>query len=565
MKHLRYTIFSPIIRFICLLFLSVVALSSCGSDDPVVNDKPEQPAPDKPTEPTKNHYLKLSIADSTIMYSHKEDTKLIWVTCDTSFTAEVNQDWLTAEASNSSKSLQLNISQNDTDAERSATLTVKSDAGLKHTLQIKQDYPTKIVSASYKIGNSLLDEPNIATLTFNRELKNITANMISFWPMYDKPKSTLLDDKKTLEISGLQGFGSNYTYNISAKNDNNFTFNENIEVWLCDDHWSIEGRLVGHTIRATKPNHSYAVTKFPDRLYDFNPKTGEQHFCINLGFTPTGLSYCTLNDEVYVLGEDNMVHIYGANDGAHRRDVKLLAPDSYGKYNKIVLTDEGWGLVVSDNEDRCMIDASRNDKVYQLPEFVDWSAYRFMEPSLGSDGKVWFSTLMRQLYRIESAEGPVTQPAVIDGYFNHPEVHYMGGVWSTYVWKPGQNKVFISANPTSQTIFNFDTQQYDFYTLIETRMEGNPAFDMTQPSEVDRLWWVRKTGYDFLIVEDRKIIFWSKNTRNANFRLANLPDGKTMITAFETSDNSVIKTNFEVFDVEKFNATANFAESYAGW
>lgn len=75
---------------------------------------------------------------------------------------------------------------------------------------------------------------------------------------------------------------------------------------------------------------------------------------------------------------------------------------------------------------------------------------------------------------------------------------------------------------------------FDFYTMIESRCEGDLAFDVTQPASVDRLWWVRKlrftdgTGKDFLIVEDKKIIFWSKDTRNQLSMIKNHPRYKVL-------------------------------------
>lgn len=61
------------------------------------------------------------------------------------------------------------------------------------------------------------------------------------------------------------------------------------------------------------------------------------------------------------------------------------------------------------------------------------------------------------------------------------------------------------------------------------------------------------------------IVFWSKDTRNQLSMIKNHPDGKNMIVAFEADEADLIKTYFEVFDVERFNAASNFSESYAGW
>lgn len=221
--------------------------------------------------------------------------------------------------------------------------------------------------------------------------------------------------------------------------------------------------------------------------------------------------------------------------------------------------------MATEDYEKYMIDVTCDDKIYTLPGFDNSLTYMDIVPSYGSDGKIWFSTLDRQLYRIESANGPIRQPARIDGNFGLPGVYGMGGVWATYVWKPGQNKVLISACPGSQAVFNFNTKKFVFHTMIESRDGVGIAFDVTQPASVDRLWWGREAARDFLIIEDKKVIFWSKDTRNPLSSINNLPDGKNMIVSFEGSENDQIKTYFETFDVEKFNASSNFSESYAGW
>lgn len=567
---IRYYMFSSIRHSsYIILLLSALALFSCGSDDPVIENQPAKPDP-TPTQPEVNHFLNLSVVDS-LTVDHIEGSFRISVITDTTFTVDVNSDWVKIEEQTYGHVFLINYSANDAEEERSAVVTFKSDAGIKRTVQVKQDFETKIISTEYKVGNDLLGEANVARLKLNRKVKNVSATMVSTWLKYDRPEVNLLEDKQTIEITSLQGFSSNYSYNFDISAENGRHYKLSSDIWLCDDHWCIEGRLEGYTVRNTKPDHSYAVTNYPDRFYGFNSYNGNPYFSLDLTYTPKGIDYCALTDEIYVVGEDRKLHIYDANDGSHHRDIVLPPVLDYGTYCSIVITDEGWGIVASLRDDRCMFDASRNDTIYYLPGFDDWSSYPEMRPSLGSDGKIWFSTDHRQLYKIESANGPVTQPANIDGRFEKPDVYFMGGVWTTYVWKPGQNKVLISASPTSQTIFNFDTEQYDFYTMIESRCGGGLAFDVTQPSSVDRLWWVRKdrfmdgTGMDFLIVEDKKVIFWSKDTRNQLSMIKNLPDGKNMIVAFEKGESDLIQTYFEIFDVEKFNAASNFSESYAGW
>lgn len=542
---------------ISLLLLLVLSVSSCGSDDPIVEQQPTVEPEPTPTQPEENPSHYLNVVD-TLLVDYPAGNSLLAINADTSYIVEADCDWLRIELVPSDRYVQLNLLANETDEERSTMLKVKSDAGLEHTVLVKQDFPTRVVSTEYKIANDLLDEKNVAWLKLNRKVESISTPEDS-----SKPQVELLTDSQTVEVSGLRGFGSDYTCKFKVNVGNGHRHSMVSEIWLCDEHWRIEGRLVGYTVRDTKPDYGFAITETPNQLYGFNSYHGNPYFSNTLAYRPTAISYCALTDEVYVSGDDQALHVYDANDGTHHRDIALPASRNYGTYCRVVITDQGLGLVVSSSNDRYLFDASRNDTVYILPQFENWASYREMKPSIGPDGKIWFSTNYRQLYRIESAEGPVVQPADIDASFDQPDVYQMGGVWVTYVWKPGQNKVLISAAPGSQTVFDFDTNQYDFHTKIESRCKGGLAFDITQPSSVDRLWWVRKirfsggTGRDFLIVEDKKIIFWSEDTNNELSMIRNQPDGKTMVVALEQRDNPFI-TYFATFDVEKFNAKSSF-------
>lgn len=559
------------LSFVSLFLLSLLTMFSCGSDDPIDEPPVVTPVPDpNPVQPDKPHSHYLDVRESLLL-DYIEDNIEIAVNSDTTYSVSVDCDWLSVDVLPSGYYIKLTYLENKTDDFRTAKLVVKNDAGMEQTVSVMQDFETKIVSTDFKIGNGLLGEENVALVKLNRKVTSVTATLKSLWLQFEMPSVRLLDDKQTVEITGLQGFGSNYTYQfaIEVESGNHHSFQS--DIWLSDLHWGIDGRLVESTVRNTKPDYAYAATVFPNRLYGFNSHDGNPYFSLDLDYTPKGIAYCALTDEVYVLGDDVKLHVYDANDGSRHRDIVLPALRNSSSYSHLVITDAGLGLVAGTSADRYMFDASRGDVVYTLPGFDDWGMYREMKPSLGSDGKIWFSTMSRQLFRIESADGPVTQSAYIDGHFNVPDVWGMGGVWATYVWKPGQNKVLISTNPTAQVVFNFDTRQFDFYTMIESRCEGGLAFDVTQPASTDRLWWVRErrfadgTGRDFLITEDRKVIFWSKDTRNSLSMIQNHPDGKTMIVAFEKAEGNQIKTYFEAFDVEKFNAASTFSESYAGW
>ncbi len=557
------------IRPIHLVLAVLPWLVSCGDDTPL-----DPPAPNIPITPdTPVHHepvLDIEVGD-TLFVSMTGGKQSQLIRCDTTFVVSIEaNDWIAEETTGTlaqNTYYKFSVAENTGDSIRCALVTVNGDNGLSKRFVVCQDFPTRVVSQDfYYANNLLLDEKNKVVLHLNREVGLADSGAGTNWYYDYQPEISLNDDRRSVTVSGIDGIGANHTFWFSFSTIEKLTQRVNHVVWGCDYHWKIAGKIEAQCLPAEYPDRHYVGTSWPNRFYCQNPKNGEQLFAVDLGFTPTAMSYCSVNDKVYMAGDDQCVHIMDASTGEECKSVKLDLRYASSKLRQLVMSDEGWGVVLGDDErSKYMIDANRDDMVYQIVGFIDWSDYMDITLSKGPDGKVWFYDSWRQMYRIESAEGPIEHPMKIDGKFNRPDVYYMGGNWGKARWKRGEQKLFVACFPCSQAIVDFSDRTYPFHSLIESRLGLAVEFDLTQTIGDDIIWWARETysttgeGADFMILKDETCLFWNNRMKVPVNSLEMLHDNRTMLASFMGVE-SVTTTHFMIYDVESFYSRVNLTE-----
>lgn len=236
-----------------------------------------------------------------------------------------------------------------------------------------------MLEANFLPGDFYREHRDSIELIFNTPIQLINLKGITHCPHDFNPVLTNNNTRLQFHMGCMQ-MGASGDYEVIVKDSAGNVLTERFNVGFYNDSFEFEGRLIILKYEE-ESNTIWLLTDMPNQLYNLDASALTVRKKIGLPFIPLNLHRSVYNNNLYILGETPIIHIYDPESLQKIQDIDIFqepAPYDHPDYPAIIpydiaFTKSGKGLVLfkadlnSANKVR-IIDASSAHRIYNLPQ-----------------------------------------------------------------------------------------------------------------------------------------------------------------------------------------------------
>lgn len=287
------------------------------------------------------------------------------------------------------------------------------------------------------------------------------------------------------------------------------------EVPTAVKEWSLPGDYMDIAEGDAETGLFWLITWWPEMLYGFSSYDGSVVIEKELDYMPTGLSYCPVDDMLYLVGADGRLHVIRPADGEEMRQVMLPMSG-----NKIAMSRKGFGILQYGEGGKWnLLDPTQNDSIYAVRPY---SGSRLLhKPVQDLNGNLWGVTDHSQLLCVTDSEDI--------RLVSTDNIDYSTSI----VWSPFENKALV-ATRGKQSLFDPDRGMEEPFSNYDFNRSLALAFDPVQPAGKHRIWIANAVPYfgssdNLFIIRDEERVMLEARTPLFYEGLASLPDHRHVL------------------------------------